>query len=263
MSVYLQFDSLARTNAYILKDLGLGLVWVPNDNYQNTVGLPYQPNANIIQSPSRYSVFYKELNSPNNIRTIGFLAHCRERPTNLTFSVESCTVTLPASALIKRTDDLGNVSYISVLNEPYLYVKMLPIDNAEGNLIYSNNPNVDKATFIVWHDKTQLGIIPPAPGPAPAPVPGPVVPRPNIPITTTQLDRPSWVLYKSCMITVMRLNLEAQQWLIRIYDRYGNDVVIAEDDNSGLGYPANQPPPAVDPDLQTMIIVGIKPNYPL
>jgi hypothetical protein len=264
MSVYLQFDSLARSNAYIIKNIGGNLRWVPNDNYPNVSPPayfdPYQIQINAVQSPSRYSVYYKQINSPNNIRTIGFLAHCREKPENLTYSVESCTVVIPASALVKRLDENGQVIYVSVLNEPYLYVKMMPIENSEGNLVYSNNPNAEDATFVVWHDKTQLGETPTG---SPAPEPGEAVVRPNSPIGTIQLDTPTWIVYKSCMITVMRLNLESQEWKIRIYDRYGNDLIIAEDDAGGSGYPPDQPPPPPDPTLQTMIIVGIKPNYPL
>jgi len=134
------------------------------------------------------------------------------------------------------------------------------VKDSEGNLVYSNNPNAEDATFVVWHDKTQLGETPTG---SPAPEPGEAVVRPNSPIGPIQLDTPTWIVYKSCMITVMRLNLESQEWKIRIYDRYGNDLIIAEDDAGGSGYPPDQPPPPPDPTLQTMIIVGIKPNYPL
>jgi hypothetical protein len=269
MSVYLQFESSARSDAYIIRDLGAGPVWVPNDNYVNAAPpaspAPYQLNENLVQTPSRYRVFYRELNDANNVRTIGFLAHCKERPTNLTYSVELCTVTLPAGALVPRMDSEGNVYYLSILDEPYLYVRMMPINHAEGDLIYSNNKNADEATFIIWIDKTQLGTNgqPPITDP---------VPRPNEAVETLNLLTTQWIIYKSCMITVMRLDLQADEWQIRIYDRFGNDVVLAESDNGGLGFPAEPDPdnparfinpPDVDPTLQTMLIVGIKPNYPL
>ncbi|KKL91311.1 hypothetical protein LCGC14_1895990, partial [marine sediment metagenome] len=101
MSVYLQFDSSARSNPYIKRDLGAGVVFVPNDNYPNNPAPAspeaYQLNKNLVQTPTNYRVFYRELNDANNVRTIGFLAHCKERPTNLNFSVESCVVVVPSN----------------------------------------------------------------------------------------------------------------------------------------------------------------------
>lgn len=257
MAVYLQFDSLSRSQAYIQTNLGAGLVWVPNDNYANTATPPYsvyQHNKNLIQTPSNYRVYYKELNDANNIRTIGFLAHCRERPTNLTYSVEGCTLIIPANALITRIDEDGNITYTDAIEEPYLYVRMMPISNAEGNLIYSNNPAADAATFIMWMDKVQLGTdeSPPLTNPVPRPAP----------FSTIDFTTRRWIVYKTCMETVMRLDLQAEEWQIRVYDRYGNDVILAENDNGGLGYTGEEPP-AVDPNLQTTLLVGIKPNYPL
>jgi hypothetical protein len=84
--------------------------------------------------------------------------------------------------------------------------------------------------------------------------------RPNPLLPVTELNTARWIIYKSCMITVMRLDLEAQEWQIRIYDRFGNDVILGEADNDGVGF---EHQPAIDPDLQTTILVGIKPNYPL
>lgn len=266
MSVYLQFDSTSRSKPYIVKTIGGNKVWVPNDDYDNATGTPYQQNRDLVQTPSNYRVFYKELNDTNNIRTIGFLAHCRERPTNLTYSVESCLVTIPSVALVARRDEDGNiVDYTSVLNEPYIYVTMLPEEDSEGLLIYSNNRPADTATFIVWMDRVQIGTTDNSP-------PITELPRPNEPFASGDLITTRWVVYKSCMITVMRLNLAAGQWKIRLYDRFGNDIILAEADNGGAGYPATPDPnnpgnylgePAIDPNLQTSILVGIKPNYPL
>ena len=266
MSVYLQFDSSSRSNPFIVRDLGAGPVWVPNDNYDNATALAYQPNQDLVQSPSNYRVFYGEINDTNDIRTIGFLAHCKERPTNLTFSVESCVLTMPSNALVARADETGLITdYTSILNEPYLYVRMVPIKHAEGNLIYSNNPAADEATFIVWCDKVQVGTAVNSP-------PVDELPRPSPVITTGDIQTARWVIYKSCMITVMRLDLADSEWEIRVYDRFGNDVILAEPDNGGVGFPAtpdpNNPnnfidPPQIDPDLQTNLLVGIKPNYPL
>lgn len=255
MSVYLQFDSSARSDPYIQTDLGAGPVWVPNDNYPNAAVPPfneYQANRNLIQTPTNYRVFYRELNDANNIRTIGFLAHCKEHPANLNYSVESCTLIMPANGVVPRIDEDGVTTYVSILDEPYLYVRLMPINHAEGNLIYSNNPAADGATFIMWTDKVQ-------PGTDGAPIPGPIV-RPNPLLPISDLDTVRWITYKSCMITVMRLDLQAEEWQIRVYDRFGNDVILGEADNGGAGFVSE---PAIDPDLQTMVLVGIKPNYPL
>ena len=266
MSVYLQFDSLTRSNPYITKNIGGSVVWVPNDNYDNASGIPYQQNADLVQTPSNYKVFYKELNDTNNIRTIGFLANCRERPTNLTFSVECCMVILPSVALVARKNAAGQITdYTSVLNEPYIYVTMLPEEDAEGDLIYSNNRQADEATFIVWLDKVQLGTSDNSP-------PITELPRPNAPFASGDILTTRFITYKSCMITVMRLKLDTGKWKIRFYDRYGNDIILTESDNGGAGFPAtpnpSKPnnyinPPQVDPNLQTTLLVGIKPNYPL
>jgi len=253
MSVYLQFDSKARSDPFIQ---GAGGNWFPNDNNQNSSGTPYQISSNLVQSPTNYRVFWGEINSPNKLKTIGFRAHCKDTPGILNFTVENCMVTVPASALIKRTNDAGVVTYVNVLNEPYLYVRLMTAQHAEGDLIYSNNNPASDATFIVWHDKTQVAnddTISPAP-PYPAPHPN------NTNITLASLDAPRWVVYKTCMNTVMRLNMESDEWQVRIYDRYGNDVVISESDNGGVGFTT---PPSVDPDLQTSILVGITPNYPV
>ena len=206
------------------------------------------------------------MNSANNIRTIGFLAHCKERQQNLTFSVESCTVIIPANAVVPRTDDSGNTTYVSLINEPYIYVRMMPIGHAEGDLVYSNNPEADAATFVMWCDKIHLGTNDQSP-------PQNFIDRPNEQVSSgIVLNAPRWISYKSCMITVMRLNLQADEWQVRLYDRYGNDIILAEDNNAGLGFPATPDPnnpgnylgePSVDPDLQTMLLVGIKPNYPI
>jgi hypothetical protein len=256
MSVYLQFDSTDRSDPYIQRDLGAGLVWVPNDRYPNTAAPPfnfYQTSSNLVQSPARYRVFYRELNEANNVRTIGFLAHCKERATNLTYSVEGCTLIVPSTALVARDND-GTTEYISVLNEPYLFVRMMPINHAEGNLIYSNNRAADEATFMVWCDKLQSGT-------NIAGIPNPPA-RPPEELPLANVDATRWVTYKTCMITIMRLDLQAEEWQIRIYDRFGNDIVVPESDNSGAGFTGAEPP-AVDPELQTTLLVGIKPNYPL
>ena len=251
MSVYLQFDSSTRSHPYIQ----IGGDWQPNDDYANGANPVYQSNRRAIQTPANYRVFYSELNQTNNKRTIGFLAHCKERPVNLTYSVECCTVIIPASAQVERTDDDGNVYYDSVLDEPYIYVRMMPINNSEGDLIYSNNPPANEATFIVWLDKIQSG-----PADASPPAPPTEVTRPPADVALTDLTEAKWLIYKTCMVTVMRLNVDADEWQIRLYDRHGNDLVIPESDNGGVGFETE---PDVDRDIQTTVIVGINPNYPI
>lgn len=252
MAVYLQFDSLSRSDAYFKKNIGgATTVWVPNDNYPiNSPVAPYQSNYDLIQSPSNYKVYYKQLNENLDKRTIGFPDHCRDRQTNLTFSVENCTVIIPSQAWVLRTGITGGTSLVRALNEPYLFVKMAPIDYSEGHLVYSNNPGADQATFTVWNDKIQVG---------PTSVAETNLREQPIMdvLTATQIH---WNLFRSCMFTTMRLRLDAQQWNIRIYDRFGNDVIIPESNNGGAGF-STVAPPNINPDLQTTVIVGIRPNY--
>lgn len=252
MSVYLQFDSLTRNNPYIIKEISDERVWVPNDNYSNTTGV-YQPNQQLIQTTTNYKVIYDEILPTNNLKTLGFLEHCKERPVNLTFSVESCVLIISPSAVVARVASDGTITYVSVLDEPYLYVKVMPIQNSEGNLIASNNFNASGATFILWCDKIQNSFNQSLSDPLPRPLP-------DIPITDINLAK--WIIYKSCMITTMRLNINDSEWHIRIYDRFGNDVILPESDNSGGGFTTTQPMPSVDPDIQTMVLIGIRPNYP-
>lgn len=281
MSIYLQFDSSARSLPYIQKNISGNLLWVPNDNYPNSTTTtlplsidPYQKNFNAVQSPSRYRVFYKEMNTPISKKTISYLEHCKERPVNINYNVENCTVIVPASALVARIDPIsGAITYVNVINEPYLYVRVMPITDSQGNLITSNNPASDRATFMVWHDKNLVGetnqpVITPAepidpdvsyiPGPAP-PVGFPERPLPTMP--TTNLNQVRWIVYKTCMTTVTQLDLTSNEWEIRIYDRYGNDLILSEADigpGGTIGFPE---PPNINPDVQTTVLVGIKPIY--
>lgn len=251
-ATYLLFDSLHRSNPFIQKDLGAGPVWVPNDNFSNASGSPYQPSRNLIQSPSRYRVFYNELNIGSNARTLEWLReHCKEQPANLTVSVENCFVMIPGGSMVRRTDEVGNVYYTNISNEPYLFVKLATIDHAEGGLVYTNNPAGNDATFVIWGDQVPCILDDP-------PVTDPV-PRPTV-SCFDQLEPliNSWSLYSTCMDTVMRINMQAEEWIVRIYDRFGNDVVAVEADNGGAGY-ADQP--SVNPDVQTSILVGVRPNY--
>lgn len=295
MSIYLQFDSSARSMPYILKQIGSDIVWVPNDNYPNSTSnlsplniIPYQTNYNLVQSPTRYRVFYREINTPINKRTISFLEHCKEKPVNLSYSVENCTVIVPSSAVVARIDPIsGAISYVGVVNEPYLYVRVFPITDAEGNIISSNNPAADGATFMIWHDKNIHGEVNQAtvtptdpPDPDVSYIPGPLPPlnfpeRPVVTTPTTNLTQVRWLIYKTCMASVMRLDLGAQEWQIRIYDRYGNDVIASETDigpGGNIGFPADiidpttipptrKSPPNINPDVQTTLLLGIKPLY--
>lgn len=276
MAVYFHLDSSNRSNPYIQK---ADSRWYPND-YRYASGQQ-------VQTPTNYRVFYPELNASNNSRTISFLEHCKERVQNITFSVEFCTVIIPAAAQLRRFDCTvppnGAVTYTNLLNEPYIFVRLMPIENSEGDLIYSNNPPADEATFVCWLDKYLIGpldagttVNPTSTLPDTAhayPIePPPLASDPNP--QTTQVDLPStltngitrFLVFKSCIAMPMRLNLESQEWQIRLFDRYGNDIIIVESDTntcvtpSVLGF---ETPPPIDPALQTMLIVGIRPNYPL
>jgi hypothetical protein len=365
-TVYLQFDSQSRSNPYIIKTIqdpiqvpapvpplpplllnnppygtntpllpGSYQCWVPNDNYNNSLDtsatgppmFPYQTNRDLVQSPTNYRVFYKELNTLDNIRTTSFLEHCKERPTNIVFSVESCVASLPSSAVVPRIDPIsGLITYNSVLNEPYIYARVMPIENSEGNLITSNNLNADKATFVLWHDRVQFGqqnqpatyspprpyqqqqITPPSVPPPyppntvlPTPplyrnpltntttVPGPLPPAPIAPTPAwparpaadvdnvlTTLSSARWLIYKTCMATTMQLNLASEEWQIRFFDRNGNDIIVGEPDlfsispvknvgfaiaNYGTDPNATTAPPGINPDVQTNILMGIRPIY--
>lgn len=257
MAVYLQFDSSARSDAYIQRnDLGIvppgSTLWVPNDNYPNDTGLSYQQNRDLVQSSTNYRVFYKELNSTNNIRTLSYLAHCKEKLENIVFTAELCVVNVPSNAVVPRVDSEGAVTYMSILDEPYLYVRVMPISHAEGKLIYSNNPAANDATFIVWCDKVQVSNNPSPPNTGEL--------RPPPPIDS--VNNFTWIVYKSCMNIGMRMDLAADEWQIRFYDRYGNDVLVPEDDNGGAGFirPEEDGPPPINPDLQTNVLIGLRPQ---
>lgn len=208
--------------------------------------------TNEIQMPTNYRVYFDDLNCPSNKRTIGFRAHCKDTPENLTYSVEFCTVILPSITLVQEpiyNDENSIISfdYTSILNEPYIYVRLRSIDHAYGDLITTNNPPAEEATFVAWRDKYDLGS-----NTEINPDDDPII----FPSLTAE---PRWVIYKSCMVTTMRLNLRASSWEVRIYDRYGRDLVLLE----SAPVTITQNPPPVDRFKQTMITVGIRPNYPV
>lgn len=256
MTTYIQFDSLARDDAYFLDPTSGN--YFPNDNYPNGGPLPpytyyKQPTDKLIQSPSNYRVYYRELNSHVTKKTLEFRGHCKELPPYIQYEVEGCNLVIPGGALVRRGEGTATDPYTftSVLNEPYLYVRIAPNDHLEKNKIVTNNPAGIGATFVMYNDRTQVGTDDIIPAP---------LPRPNNPLLFTDIDSARWIIYKTCMDTITRLDLStADQWHIRIFDRYGNDIVISEDDNGGAGFTT---PPAVDPDLQTMFLMGVKPKYP-
>jgi len=262
MAVYLHFDSLYRSDPYIQKKIGAVAKWYPNDNYSNVnvapitgYEVPYQSDSKAVQTATNYRVYYGQLTDINNKRTLAFLEHCKVRPTNLTYSVEECLAVLPTSSVVPRVDAGGGVLYTSIVDEPYIFVRILPIDNAEGNLIYSNNPAARGATFIVWQDKKTLGIDESSPSST--------LSRPGFAIEVADLTLKRWIIYKTCMITTMRLNIMADEWHIRLFDRFGNDIISAESDTPPFGVIGDgfDNPPAVDPYAQSTVLVGIKPNY--
>jgi hypothetical protein len=303
MAVWLQFDSGSRSDAYIFKSTVVNPPnpctdgnWFPND---------FRYSTQDTQTPVNYKVQYKELNNHINKQTLSFLAHCREKPENITYNVAFCALTLPACARVRIPADPVRQTpetIVSILDEPFLYVTIADNDNKEGDLITTNNKyGADQATFVVYNDRLQIGTDQNNAAGKPPGLPTScsdisantyTCAVPNI-IPTDEIygyTKYRWAIYKTCMTTAMRLNLGAQQWNIRIYDRFGNDVIVLEDDNDCLGYPRNfavdpcvpnppppchhppcpavpvtykQPavPPKPDPRIQTMILVGIKPNF--
>jgi hypothetical protein len=275
MSVWLQVDSSARKDAYILN----GNCWFPND-------FRYNQGQNQ-QIASEYRIFYGDLNSPNNRATIGFPAHCRERRENLTYDAEICLVNLPACTRVRRpADPVKGIpeSVVSIMDEPYVYVTISDIEHSEGNEIYTNNDGGEKATFVAYFDRFQIGTNqdnaaaePPGIPTQQPPVDGNTwdCPAPCI-VANTEIEgsfnfpKYRWVVYKSCMDVPIRIDLQASEIKVRVKDRFGNPLILLEDDNMGAGYPALLidgeidpcTPPLPDPNLQTMIVMGLKPNYP-
>ena len=310
MSIWLQLDSGSRSNAYFFKSNNTTFqgqtgcsdgVWFPTD----------LRHGNTLQTPVNYKIEYKELNTHNNIKTLNFLAHCKERPENLTFNVEFCSLTVPACARVKRpADPVKGIpeKVVNIMDEPYLYIEINDNENQEGDLICTNNKKGTKATFVVYNDKLQVGTA--QDGISPPGLPTDCSDDGNTyccVVPNIKSDEESvysytkfrWAIYKSCMTTTMRLDLGAQQWNVRIFDRFGNDIVILEDDNDCNGFPRyvtdkciqkpcnvmphlNPPlsitsttllncdkvvyaqpamPPLPDPNIQTSILLGISPNF--
>ena len=246
-----------------------GCIWEPNDYRRQGLDLiqlqGQMPDE--VQTPTKYRLYYRELNECINKKTIGFLKHCKERPENLNYSVEFCTVILPSNTSVQIPEyeydevtneyNIININYRSILNEPYIYVRIMPINHAEGNLFSTNNEPANEATFVVWHDKYVLGSTTDI---------DPSLPIPELDVSGTgqqtvpALDaRPRWIVFKSCMITTMRLDLCAESWDIRFYDRYGRDLILLEE---AIPDPSIQPPP-LDRYKQTSFVLGIRPNYPI
>ena len=257
MSVYLQFDSLARSDAFIKRSDDL---WYPNDPR-------YNPQKDLIQAPADYKVYYRELNDTNNLRTLNRLQHCRERPENLTFSVEFCHLTLPACTRVQRPD--GTV--VNIADEPYVYIRVLPEENSEGTLIYKNKSGTgdgggDESNFIAWLYKLQVGTDQDNATDRPPGIPGTMAPgNPTwdcpAPLINQTMDDYGyttyrWCIYRSCMVMPMRLDLDST-WHIKFMDRYGGDLILYED---AIGA-AEKPTP--NPSVQTSILLGITPNYPV
>ncbi len=271
MSVYLQFDSLARNTPYINLNVNGSSLWFPNDfRYNGDTGLidtnPYifQYRNGNSQTPSNYKVDYRELNTHDNYKTISYLAHCKEKAENIQFGLEFCTVTIPACTRVLRPDGI----VVNIHDEPYIYVRVVNDENDENNKFSTNNPAGDQATFIAWVDRLSIGTTQDNAAGSPPSIPlidgstgvwSCVVPQPVVTLPGSYtLNTFRWVVYKSCMQTVTPFNLGAGYWSIRFYDRYGNDLILLENDNDGAGY---EEQPITDPNLQTMVLFGITPLY--
>lgn len=237
-----------------------GSLWLANDyRLENTDLLTFSNGQfpETVQMPTRYRVFYRELNSCWDRPTIHYREHCKKFPENITYSLEFCTAILPSNTAVQvpEYDAENNIigfTLRSILNEPYIYVRVRSSDYDTSDLFITNNKKAKEATFIVWHDKYNLGstdtIIP------------------NDPIdggdTTDfpELDgRPRWIVFKSCMNTSMRLNMCSDMWEVRYFDRFGRDLILLEETPTALNPTVNPPP--VDRYKQTSFVLGVRPNY--
>lgn len=210
------------------------------------VALAWSVNSD--SSPTDYRVEYRDLNTFYDTVTKEFREHCKKTPDVLSFWVDACVVSIPGGAYVNRPNPDGTTSAVYLTEEPYVYVDVHTSDHSEGNRFITNNAPGRKATFIVYTDKFVVGTndVPPA------------VPAYTPPTLNSGLK---WLHFKSCMRTNMRLpHVKTTEWFVRIYDRYGNDIVITEDP-AAIPLIVTPDPPRVDPMRQTMVLLGLSPEY--
>lgn len=242
-----------------------GCVWVPNDyrplldNLNQDLWEAYPDGVlpDDIQIPTKYRVYYKNLNNCWSRPTIDYRKHCKDMPDNLNYSVEFCTAILPSTTAVQipeydANNNITGINYRSILNEPYIYVHLRSYEHHKDSLFLTNNPPAYEATFVVWHDKYVIGSTTDID-------PGlPIDPTNQAPQEFPELNgRPRWIVFKSCMNTTMRLRI-CDDWQVRYYDRFGRDLILLED-NSNTNLTNIKPP--VDRYKQTSFVVGVRPNY--
>lgn len=207
------------------------------------VALTWTPNS--ASTPTDYKVSYTNFNTVVNTITKDWREHCKQVNGILSFYAEFCVVTVPGCAYINRTNADGTVSRVFLTEEPYIYLDVYPTDHAEGNRFATNNDNGYKATFIAYTDKFAVGT---------SDVP-PVSPAYAFPALNSGLK---WLHFKSCMRTNMRMDLKSTQWHVRMYSRFGDDIVLEEDPAlMPVVVTADMPP--VDPNKQTSLLIGMSP----
>lgn len=234
-----------------------GRLWLANDYRLETGDLTSFSNGqfpDLVQMPTRFRVFYRELNNCWDRPTIHFREHCKKFPENITYTLEFCTAILPSNTAVQvpEYDDENNITGFtlrSILNEPYIYVRVRSSDYETGDLFITNNKNAKEATFIVWHDKYNIGST------ATIDIDNPI--DGGTDTDFPPLDgRPRWIVFKSCMNTVMRLNMCSDMWEVRYYDRFGRDLILVEQEQQ-----ASINPPPIDRYKQTSFVLGVRPNY--
>lgn len=200
---------------------------------------------NPASTPSNYKVAYTNFNTVINTVTKDWREHCKNTNGVLSFYAEFCVVTVPGGAYINRPNADGTFSRVYLTEEPYVYLDVYPTDHSEGNRFATNNEGGYKASFIAYTDKFALGT---------TDVP-PVSPAYTTPSLNSGLK---WLHFKSCMRTNMRLDLKSTEWIVRVYDRFGHDIILEEDPAlMPAVVTANMPP--VDPTKQVSVLIGLTP----
>jgi hypothetical protein len=211
-----------------------------NINFAEILWLP-NPNS----TPTNYKVAYTNFNTVINKVTKEWREHCKKTQDTLSYYVDTCVVSVPGGAYINRLNPDNTTSRVYLTEEPYIYIDVYPTDHSEGNKFATNNPEGYKATFIAYTDKVSLGT---------TDVP-PVAPAYTTPSLNSGLK---WIHFKTCMRVNLRLDLKSTEWVVRMYDRHGHDIILQEDPALMPAITTASPPPT-DPEIQTSILLGISP----
>jgi hypothetical protein len=265
MAAYLHLDSSFRQDAFFRSSVSSE--YLANDPRNNS-------DLQQIQTPTNYKVYWRDLLNSNILRTICPIQQCVPRPTNLTFTLEIVTADIPANALIRRQDpNDGSTVFISVLDEPYIYVQLQSVNQSEGNVLSTNNIFGKDATFVLAIDKRDVGLTssnsamayPYATSVYSSSDAITAVGTEATPVPVANLTELRYIQYKSCMKIPVRITLQ-EELRVRFFDRYGNDVVLVETTNGPTAgtittkVPLLEQLSVINPSLQTSLLVAITPN---